>query len=157
MLGYATADINPRSSGTVVLAEEIVGDFLESAQGETFQVYNPNLTIWQDSLVLLQWVGRKRSVVVQSDLRWLITWTNSARRIRGVATEAIDPGDSGTIGTLIPIDGVFGGSEIEAYLPTEYVAVDANKVVWCELTFGEVVGYRWEIYSADCEPPEEPV
>lgn len=115
------------------------------------EVYNPGPKVWSGAQLIVgpaalggtdQGDGQKLVI--------LRAW--SATRIRGLATGQISPGATGSIGTLVTIDGHYApaGGTAPVYLPTAHVIVKSGKVAWAELRY-RPEGSRWEIYSADCD------
>lgn len=141
----ATEDIDLHERGDVVRAKvsDLDNPDFEETGREFKDVFNFAGPVWDGSVCLVQSVilagqGRVKSIFQ----------TNSARRIHGKSTGQISPGTSGTIDAIYGVDGFYPLDETSVYLPTEFVTVDAERVVWAEWNSGNA---RFEVYSADCD------
>jgi hypothetical protein len=81
---------------------------------------------------------------------WYVQNSWSATRIRGNAVNVISPGTSGLISGIVPINGHYGLISVSAYLPTQWIEVQQDAVVWAELFWSSGTGSQWHIYGADC-------
>ena len=100
--------------------------------------------LWDDSAVIAVWCR-----VASTTASWRTIWTNSASRIQGVTTSAISALSSGTLNTLQPVDGVYGGASITAHNTLTNYTIANGVVAWAEWSCDND---RWEIYAADCAP-----
>lgn len=113
--------------------------------------------LWKGSRVVIEPIY----VHAVEDRQLVITQAYSATRIRGTApTSGIATGATGTITSVIAIDGHFEPETAAVYLPTSNVAIGASLVTWAELvvkaekdTFGDLTGNyesEWHAYASDC-------
>lgn len=101
--------------------------------------------LWSGAYCLVQW-----SIVEESNGAWRITWSDSAARVRGVATSAISANSSGTVSTIVPIDGRSApAAPITVHSVLTNYAIVSGVQVWAEWNQTQ---NRWEAYAADCAP-----
>ncbi|MFO0911453.1 MAG: hypothetical protein U0795_00730 [Pirellulales bacterium] len=147
-LGRLEADLTSNGTASVRLLTGAVG--AESPSSPAVYVTAHNLlyrTLWSGANVSLL----PHDVTGGDPAVYRITWSDAAARIRGVSDAAIGTGTSGSVSSLVPIDGRVGpDSSITAHNVLVNFGIPGSVAVWCEWT--EVNG-RWEIYSADCPPP----
>jgi len=146
LLGKLTTDLTYNSTDDVELCEGSVGSEDAPASGAT-TVEAHNLlyrTLWEDSFVLMQWVR----VPDSGGSMYRIIWSDSASRVRGTSPAGgISAGSSGSVGTLVEIDGKISDTSITAYNVLSNFDVPASVATWCEWNQDNA---RWEIYAADC-------
>lgn len=148
-IGLAQADIEHNTIGNCKAAEGTDYDSNVSAYGDTLQVYNPGPKVWNGSRIAIEHWALAGAI----ETRYVIRHAWSATRIRGQAAATINPGLTGSINTVIPLNGYFNTATATVYLPTENVVITSGVPVWAELVFQTVTGTsRWEVYSADCVP-----
>lgn len=115
-----------------------------------FNVYNPGPKLWSGSDCIVAPIGLPGQDQTNT-AGWYVVQAWSATRIRGKTTAIINPGQTGTINTITPIDGTVSFTSTSVYLPTEIKAVTANLLVWAELVYRPISSTsRWEIYNGDC-------
>lgn len=146
----AAEDIEHGSFGTISLASAGGWDSAwGSLASRDAEVYNLGPKVWSGANLLVgpaaiagtdQGDGHKL-VILQA-------W--SATRLRGVSTNPISAGGTGVVDTLTEINGHYGLTTASVYLPTVFVEVEAERVIWAELRY-RPEGSRWEAYSADCD------
>lgn len=123
------ADIAAGQKGTVTIADEDVDDVL-----------NPGLKAFATAIALVRFMGvngERQPVIIQ---HW------AANRIRGKAAADIAPGTTGTINSVVPINGIYTPTTASVQLPTTHVTVKSGMTTWAELYVDNV----WRVYSADC-------
>jgi hypothetical protein len=115
-------------------------------------VYNPGPKAWSGATVEWQMGAIAQPDTGQGQRPTILTaW--SATRIRGLAAADIDPGQSGIINSVVPINGHYGPVSATVFLPTAHVSIKQGLVVWAELRYDETSGFSfWDVYSADCDP-----
>lgn len=153
VLLVASADIEHGAIGDAKLAQGDAGDFEVYSASDTYKIVNLRQKIWSGALVVATWASW-RTTAAQVESVWLAYHAWSATRIRGIAAAPIAPGQTGNIGTIVPMDGTFSPVTAAVYLPTTHVTVKAGMVAWAELVYRPSTGSRWEIYSADCDGEE---
>lgn len=132
ILVTADADIEHNATGTC----SVVGDTTD------YQVFNGREKLWQGAEALIGWN--------KTSARWQVVQAFSATRIRGtVQTSNITPGNTGTLGSLVPINGHFAPTTLSALLPTQHRPANVGMRAWAELVWTGTVS-QWQIYNADC-------
>ncbi|MFO0915289.1 MAG: hypothetical protein U0795_20170 [Pirellulales bacterium] len=147
-LGRLEADLASNGTASVRLLTGAVGAESPSSPAEYVTAHNLLYrTLWSGANVSLL----PHDVTGADSSTYRIAWSDSAARIRGVSDAAIGAGTSGSVSSLVPIDGRVGpGSSITAHNVLAHFGVPGEVAVWCEWT---EANSRWEIYSADCPPP----
>jgi hypothetical protein len=145
----AAEDIEHGQQGTAKIATGPLGSL--TAGTEEFEIWNMRQKIWNGSLLLACWPTWDGEDETGIEL-WHCFHSWSATRIRGVATADIQPGATGTINTLVAMDGTYAPATGNAsvFLPTTHVVVKSGLACWAELVFNGTAS-RWEVYSADCD------
>lgn len=134
VLVTADADIEHAATGTCSVAT--VGD------DTNFEVYNGRDKLWSGAEALIGWNKTKG--------RWQVVQAWSATRIRGtVQTSNITAGSTGTLGSLVPINGHFAPTTATVILPTQYRPANVGMKAWAELVWTGTES-QWQIYNADC-------
>lgn len=150
-LVFVEEDIDSGKTGKVTLMK---GKALYSGvtrwDGQELQeVFNPGPKVWAGTQAIVSRVSLAQAQPGEG-IKWYIVRAFSATRVRGKTTGIIAAGGTGTVTVTQAIDGEMPTGTISAYLPTEFVTVAADRVVWAELVY-RTTGSRWEIYSADCD------
>jgi hypothetical protein len=155
-LVIASADIEHDQVGACRIAKGewdpalfVAGDAVDE-----LQVFNGREKIWSGSRVLAVWPSFRWLSPADEPITgiWMAQTAWSATRIRGVASAAIAAGATGTIGSVQPINGHYASSNATVFMPTAFVSVESDVVVWAELAWDAVTKLsRWEVYSADCQ------
>lgn len=150
-LVQAAEDIEHGASGKVTLLKgnAVYSSMTPWTDQELEEVYNPGQKVWSGTQLIVSRVSLAQAIAGQS-IVWYVTKAWSATRVRGKTTSSISAGGTGTVTVTQAIDGQMPTGTISAYLPTEFVTVAADRVVWAELVY-RATGSRWEIYSADCD------
>lgn len=147
----ADEDIEHDTKGDVNRGEGASYEATLTAGEAITDVYNPLPKIWDGSRLLMFYAALATAGDGEA-ARWVVANAWSATRIRGVASAAISPGATGTIDTVVTMDGHYGQTTAQVYLPTTYVSIDSGLAVWAELRYVDAAtGSRWEVYSADCD------
>lgn len=144
---FASEDIEHGQQGTCTIATGPMASL--SAGTEEVEVWNMRQKIWSGALLMASWPTWDGEDETGTEM-WTCFHAWSATRIRGQATADIQPGATGTLNTLVPMDGTYGPATASVFLPTEHVVVKSGLPVWAELVFSGTTS-RWEVYSADCE------
>lgn len=147
----ADEDIEHNSFGTVKRAKGSGFDATSIDPGDDeFEAYNPGAKIWDGTRVFLQFGSLAENS--STDSKYMIMKAWSATRIRGKSDGAISPGSTGSLDSVVGIDGEFPPSTVSGvYLPTDHVTVTDNMSTWAEIRYQASGTSRWEIYSADCD------
>lgn len=150
-LVQAAEDIEHGASGKVTLLKgnAVYSSLTPWTDQELEEVYNPGPKVWAGTQLIASRVSLAQAIAGQS-IVWYIAKAWSATRVRGKTTSGIAAGGTGSVTVTQAIDGQMPSATIAAYLPTEFVTVAADRVVWAELVY-RTTGSRWEIYSADCD------
>lgn len=148
-LCLASEDIEHNTIGTVARATGTDFDSNLVATDEEIEVYNAGDKVWNGARVTIEpWTlqGAESS-------RFVIRHAWSATRIRGTTAATIAAGLSGTINSVVPLNGHFSPTTATVYLPTVNHAIGNNLMVWAEIVYRDAdATSRWEIYQADCPP-----
>lgn len=146
-LAIASEDIEHGDFGNARFGTGTAFDSNIAPIGDEISVFNPGMKVWSGSQIAIEHWALNGA----DGPAWVIRHAFSATRIRGRSTSDIEPGESGTLDNIDPIDGHFAPDTASVYLPTELIAVQNARVVWAELSYRESTGTsRWEVYSADC-------
>lgn len=150
-LVQAAEDIEHGASGkvTVLKGNAVYSAMTPWTDQELEEVYNPGQKVWSGTQLIVSRVSLAQTIAGQA-IVWYIAKAWSATRVRGKTTSSISAGGTGSVTVTQAIDGQMPTGTITAYLPTEFVTVAADRVVWAELVY-RTTGSRWEIYSADCD------
>jgi hypothetical protein len=150
-LVQAAEDIEHGASGkvTVLKGNAVFSAMTPWTDQELEEVYNPGQKVWSGTQLIVSRVSLAQATAGQA-IVWYVTKAWSATRVRGKTTSSISAGGTGSVTVTQAIDGQMPTGTITAYLPTEFVTVAADRVVWAELVY-RTTGSRWEIYSADCD------
>ena len=150
-LVVAAEDIEHNASGTVTVLKgnAIFSSLTPWDDQQLEEVYNPGPKLWSGTRLI---VSRVSVAQATDEFRqsWYVARAWSATRMRGKTTQQILAGGTGSVTVTQAIDGELPALTISAYLPTEFVTVAADRVVWAELVY-HATGSQWEIYSADCD------
>lgn len=152
-LAIADEDIERGHSGQVKLASADSFDSEPTPSDILLldKAYNPfHLKIWEGASLLLTRACLAGTAPDVDASAWVIVQAWSATRIRGKTQSGIAAGGTGVINVTQHIDGYYGLDIATVLLPTEFVSLEANRVVWAELTYGLGIS-EWVVYSADCD------
>lgn len=128
------------------------GGSISLVSGDTaFPVYNPGPKIWSGSELIISQIALPGEDET-NEARWYVSRAWSATRIRGKTTTTMAPGSTTNCTVVQRIDGHFAPSSASVYMPTQFVSIEADRVVWYELAYVTASSSsRWEVYSADCD------
>lgn len=150
VLLIAQADIEHGAVGNCKIATGTAATaFTAHAADAARSVYNLREKIWSGSKLLAAWTSWRQEGSTLETV-WVATHAWSATRIRGVAAAEIAPGTTGTISSVVPLNGHFAPTTLVASLSTAHVTVKAGMVCWAQLAFNGSSSY-WDIFSADCD------
>lgn len=132
VLVTADADIEHAATGTC----SVVGDTID------YQVYNGRDKLWQGAEALIGWN--------KTSGRWQVVQAWSATRIRGTVQAQINPGLTGTLTSVLALNGHYPlTTATNVLMPTGFVQAKINMKAWAELVWTGAAS-QWQIYAVDC-------
>ncbi|HEU5088930.1 MAG TPA: hypothetical protein VFT99_15855, partial [Roseiflexaceae bacterium] len=138
---FASEDIEHGQQGTAVIATGDVGNL--SASTEQVEVLNLRDKVWAGSLMLASWPTFEGDGS-SSDMLWHVEQAWSATLIRGTAPSGgILAGNTGTVSSVVPLNGHYGLSTAAVTVPSNFPNVAANARIMAALAY-DITGSRWE-------------